>query len=436
MVKGFNSGWIQAMTACEQMERGSGVKTDTLMNDVRNLLSTEEARRCQFLFFGAVRHWQLLDAALAARLRKRPRPGLAALLRIAGAEMLASGAAGLVFDGYPLSMGEPDAAILPKIVDHAVRYARQVYSEAESKLVNAVLRRLPETLAELSRDEVLAYSHPRWLVERWRKQFGQDETTRLLAHNQSEAPLFLQWLREDPAPEFLQPVEIYGEPPRFFRLSPAAPWAQVRALLDAGDAYVQDPATRLAPDLLAVQPGERVLDLCAAPGGKSIYLLRALGDDESGLLLAVDRPGSRLEKLDENFRKQASESGPELRLLALDLEELDPAEVGVFDAVLIDVPCSNSGVIRRRPDVKLRLDPGEPARQAPEQEKLLHLATRFVAPEGRLVYSTCSIEPEENAGVVEAFLREHVEFELAAASRSLPQETGFDGAGAFLLRHR
>jgi 16S rRNA (cytosine967-C5)-methyltransferase len=197
----------------------------------------------------------------------------------------------------------------------------------------------------------------------------------------------------------------------------------------------------LAPELLAPSPGSTALDLCAAPGGKSLLLAAMVGP--GGCVVSVDQPGARIARLELNAARHraANPAGARIEIVAADVLALDAATLAVrslpaqFDAVMLDAPCSNTGVLRHRVDARWRLQPGDPAAQAETQLKLLRAAAAFVAPGGRLVYSTCSLEPEENAGVIEAFLAgAGTDFTLERSIEHRPWETGHDGAGVFLLR--
>ena len=205
--------------------------------------------------------------------------------------------------------------------------------------------------------------------------------------------------------------------------------------LKNGDVYLQNPGTRLAVELLAPKPKETVLDLCSAPGGKSMLIADTM---RSGRLVAVDLPGARVDRLKQNLAsldiQVALVQTDILKGTAAFKEHELPVE---YSAVLIDVPCSNSGVMSHRVDVKWRLESPDFAKHSRQQGALLRAAARMVAPGGRLVYSTCSIDPEENEGVVKAFLKDNSEhFSLEGQRVSYPWESGHDGAGAFLLVRR
>jgi 16S rRNA (cytosine967-C5)-methyltransferase len=219
---------------------------------------------------------------------------------------------------------------------------------------------------------------------------------------------------------------------------------------------LQDPATLIAAELLDPQPAETVLDLCAAPGGKSLLLADLLeararqngagasavpdaGSAKAGRVVAVDQPDlRRIARLKENLAK-VHVTG--VTLVQADVRKLTPALLGqqglpaAYSAILLDAPCSNTGVMRHRVDVKWRLRETDIAQHAAQQLALLTAAARLLAPGGRLVYSTCSLEPEENEGVVEAFLQTGGgRLSVEQLRHSRPWETGCDGAAAFLLR--
>jgi 16S rRNA (cytosine967-C5)-methyltransferase len=437
-------------------------RIDELMERLPRSLTGIERARCQHLVFGVVRHEGRLNAALGRLVPRPPRLILRAILYVAGYELLE---AGLHPDG-PADGGVVDSGLVAKVVHHAVERAKTLASPAEARLVNAVVRRLAVALAAQTVPPRLAsagalaeyFSHPGWLVARWLAQFGADATRALLEWNQQPAPVYARWRTAEPPPAWLALTRWPG----FFEV-PSGRWSEVEPLLAGGQLYLQDPSARLAIELLAPQAGEAVLDLCAAPGGKTLQLADALvvaaevtrlaggqvepaslltsaatGTKAAGRVIAVDLPGDRLPRLRENLARvrgveavlvEADVAGPLAAALAA---RRLPAE---YAAVLIDVPCSNTGVMRHRVDVKWRLQEGDFARHAHQQLALLSAAARCVAPGGRLVYSTCSIDPEENERVVAAFLRRPGEqFTLEAQVMGHPWETGCDGMGAFRLR--
>jgi 16S rRNA (cytosine967-C5)-methyltransferase len=192
--------------------------------------------------------------------------------------------------------------------------------------------------------------------------------------------------------------------------------------------YVQDPSTLLAVRELAPQPNESVLDLCAAPGGKTAFIAELI--ENRGRITAQDREPDRLKLIQENCAR-----------LGVTCVEASVAPTGIiakpskrFDRVLVDAPCSNTGVMRRRVDLRWRIRPEEIERLSAAQLELLRQAAPRVKPGGVLIYSTCSLEPEENNGVVKQFLTEHPDFKLESERELTPLAEGVDGAYVAKLR--
>jgi 16S rRNA (cytosine967-C5)-methyltransferase len=386
-----------------------------------------ERARCQHLVFGVVRHFGRLETELGRLVAHPPRFATRAVLFLAGFELIEAG-------GKPAEDG-----LVAKIVHHAVEQTKRLASPAEARLVNAVARKLaaalagPAPSAEAAADELADYfSHPAWLVRRWQAEFGAEAARKLLEWNQQPATVYGRWRATDEAPPaWLKPTAWAG----FFEI-PSGHWAEVGPWLTGGKIYLQDPGTRLAVELLALQETETVLDACAAPGGKSLLMADTL---QHGKVIALDLPGTRIARLTENLSRLPATVG--VALVQGDLLEGAAAllkEHGLpreYGAVLVDVPCSNTGVMRHRVDVKWRLQEGDFKKHPRQQLALLAAAAKLVAPGGRLVYSTCSIDAVENEDVVKEFLADrHGRFALQGQGRSRPWETGHDGAGAFLLR--
>ncbi|WP_415908555.1 RsmB/NOP family class I SAM-dependent RNA methyltransferase [Oleiharenicola sp. Vm1] len=394
-------------------------RVDTLLEQLTPGLPAQERARAQHLFYGVVRWADRLDAALAGLMARAPRTKVRAVLFVAGFELLEPGA-------------EP-----AKIVHHAVEKAKRVASAKEAGLINAVARKLAARLAQAPATVAEAYAHPAWLVARWEKQFGTDATRQLLEWNQQPAPVYARWRSAEAPPEFLTPTKW----PAYFEVK-AGHWDEIRDLARKGALYLQDPSTRLCIELLAPAANETILDACAAPGGKSLFMADVM---RTGRIVALDLPAAegerdvRFERLKENLTRVPS--GVEVALMPGDLRQAGPRFFKEFnlpesyDAVLLDAPCSNTGVMRHRIDVKWRLQEGDFAKHAAQQLALLRAAARLVREGGRLVYSTCSIDPAENEEVVQRFLKDaRTPWTLERHILAYPWADGHDGAGAFLLR--
>ena len=186
---------------------------------------------------------------------------------------------------------------------------------------------------------------------------------------------------------------------------------------------MQDPSTRLACELLDPQPNEFVLDACAAPGGKTSYLAELMRNQ--GSIVALDRQSPRLKVLEQNLVRLGMKAA---KIVRHDWADGPMNSLGEFDRILVDAPCSNTGVLRRRVDARWRLRPNEFTRMAQMQLSILRNVAPLLKAGGTLAYSTCSLEPEENEQVVAAFTREMSIFQLETEKRSLPFRDGFDGA--------
>jgi 16S rRNA (cytosine967-C5)-methyltransferase len=327
------------------------------------------------------------------------------------------------------------------VVDDAVDLARKVGKKSASGLVNAVLRALSRQRQSLplpakprdATDRVAALdylsttlSHPRWLAARWLARYGFEATERWLQFNNRNAPLTLRANRFRTTPDALvDRLAADGIQVERGRFAPDALILPLGAL--GSDTYptpglfvIQDEASQLIALLAGPSPGHRVLDACASPGGKTTALAAAMNG--KGLLVACDVRNRRMELL---RRTVAATGAPNVRLVQADLLAPLPLS-GVFDCVLVDAPCSGLGILRRDPDIRWRRREDDlPSLAAAQLVMLQHAADR-VAPGGRLVYATCSSEPEENEAVAAAFLASSPAFravDLRTDSSGVPLET-------------
>jgi 16S rRNA (cytosine967-C5)-methyltransferase len=300
-------------------------------------------------------------------------------------------------------------------------------------LVNAVLRSAARGRADLLRkaseqDLRVRKSHPRFLIDRWIRNFGEKNTEALCNWNNRPAPVYARInqirVSDDAFLSHLSDAEQLSAQKNFVRLTNIPHDA-----LAAGDCYIQDPSTAAACLLLDPKPGERVLDACAAPGGKTGYLAELMRN--AGFILACDRDENRLGTLRDNLERLGVTIGRSVRHDWSTGGEL-PDEAA-FDRILVDAPCTNTGVMRRRVDLRWRLRPDDFSRMPAEQLGIVRATLPLLRNNGALVYSTCSIEPEENEGVVAAILREFPFLKLSEQVSLLPFRDGFDGAFAAKL---
>lgn len=403
-------------------------RVDALLDSLPRSFGRAERGRCQHLLFGAVRHLGRIEAIVTPLLARPPRTMVKAVLIIAGYELIEGGG-----DGHTA-----------RVVHHAVEQTKSLASQPEAKLVNAVVRKIAAALEAQKEPEALAgavelanyFSHPEWLVRRWLAQFGAAGARSLLEWNQKPAPVYARWRDGARGPEGEDAALFVATAwPGFYEVKSGS-WARVETLVNDGTLFLQDPATRHAVELLAPKAGETVLDACAAPGGKSLAISDAMG--ATGRVVSLDLPSPRIERLKQNL----SRAKGDVALVQGDV--LQAERLGIFeehnlpkayDAVLLDVPCSNTGVMRHRVDVKWRLQVSDFAKHARQQGDLLSAAARLVAPGGRLVYSTCSLDAEENDGVIAQFLEKtRGRYKLEGQRLSQPWVDGHDGAAAFVLR--
>jgi len=312
------------------------------------------------------------------------------------------------------------------VVDDAVNLTRTAKLPSAAGFVNALLRStlrqrhrlpLPERPATIDarREDALGYlgitlSHPDWLAARWLDRWGFEQTERWMQFNNRPAPLTLRANRLRASREMVQRAldteDVITEQTRY------APDGLVvtsgNPLRRPGDGtfLVQDEASQLVALTLNAQPGERILDLCASPGGKTVAIAASMND--SGLLVASDVRPKRVALMRDTIRLSGA---THVSLVQVPMERGLPF-APVFDRVIVDAPCSGLGTLRRDPDIKWRRNEDELAVLAATQIDLLTRAASIVRPGGRIVYATCSSEPEENDEVVRAFLARHPEWHV------------------------
>jgi len=278
-----------------------------------------------------------------------------------------------------------------------------------------------------------AHSLPRWLTTRWLERYGVEETTRLAFWFAGPAPTYLRVNRLKCARTMLLgkllQAEVEAEPgrhPQSIRLLESASIRDLPGFED-GLFVVQDDSAMHVAAALDPQPGWSVLDLCAGPGGKTTHLAELMNNQ--GQVVACDIADSRLQPIRDTAQRLDLSNVQTQVVSAAN----DDAPTGPFDAALVDVPCSNTGVLGRRPEARWRLKPSDIAHLVGLQTSLLNRAIARVKPGGVIVYSTCSIEPEENRGVIDDVLAQHPEVSLEAESAEVP---GPSGDGAYWARLR
>ena len=362
----------------------------------------------QDLVYTVIRRLRPLRKVLGALTTKWPKGELEALLYVGAAQVL--------------YMDEvPDFAA----VNETVEAAKLCNNKSVAKVVNGVLRNLIRRRAEFEAQFAAApleerESFPTELVRRWTARFGAENAAKLCAWHNEPAKTFLA--RKDGS---------FVELERGKKVTDVLGFAE-------GEFIVQDPGTALAVELVDAKPGDVILDACAAPGGKTIQLAW-----RGAKVTACEVNPKRRRKLEENLKRVLGSIGSVETIGSLDavgsvgigseIRQSDNQTIRQFSKVLVDAPCSNTGVLRRRPDARWNWSVEKLEALVKLQAEILDQVAPLVPPGGTLVYSTCSNEPEENDEQVKAFLTRHPDFTLDTSRESIPFESGHDGAFAARL---
>jgi len=353
-------------------------------------LSPQDRAFARALAMVTLRRLGQIDRALAARLTREPPESVRMILRLGAAQLF--------------YLDTPHYAAVGATVDLA---AAQPATAPFKGLVNAVLRRLGREGPPANDPEDLA---PPWLFARWRAAYGEDAARAVAAVIAEEPATDLTPRDPADAPALAEALEAQLLAGGSLR-RPGGGRIEEWPGFAEGRWWVQDAAAAVPARLLAVRPGDTALDLCAAPGGKALQLAAA-----GAKVTALDRSAARLRRLTAGLER----TGLAAEVVAVEAEAW--ADPRTFDAVLLDAPCSSTGTFRRNPDVLWSIRPGDIAKLADVQARLLDAAAPRVSPGGRLVYCVCSLEPEEGEAQARDVLRRHPEFQPA------PIEAGEGGA--------
>jgi 16S rRNA (cytosine967-C5)-methyltransferase len=337
-------------------------------------------------------------------------------------------------------------------INESVNLVQLAKKTSAKNLVNAVLRRATREKIELEyADEVekisVETSHPRWLVEKWIGQFGFEETEKLACAN-NETPRLAFRLTEkfqrgdDGTHRIFEKCEFVENCLIAEKID-----ANLLELAENGEIYFQDEGSQMVAGLVEIKENEKFLDVCAAPGSKATFVASKEANVKGqNLFVAGDFYGHRIRTLRENCRRQGVDF---VKIVQYDAEVSLPFAENAFDWILVDAPCSGTGTIRHNPEIKYFLQPEDFIGLQEKQLVILKNASKLVKAGGRLIYSTCSLEREENESIVEKFLSENSEFEKIAPhlaerfltvddfARTFPQKDETDGffIAAFEKRH-
>lgn len=323
----------------------------------------------------------------------------------------------------------PDSAVCNESAELSRKYGH----EGLVRFVNGVLRNISRNKENIeypdrSRQPVkflsVYYSHPEWMVQKWVEDYGEEFAEKLLAAN-NQAPHFTiryNRLKTDKQQlmEILREENIdfeegrYNEEALFIKGTSSI---EDKESFNKGLYQVQDESSMLVAHVAAPRPGERVLDVCSAPGGKTTHMAEIMGNE--GEIVARDIHPHKLKLIDENCRRLGISI---VKTELYDAKKLDAASIGKFDKVLLDAPCSGLGVIRRKPDLRWKKTPDNFYELAKSQKEMLGIAAQYVAEGGVLVYSTCTINKTENIDVVRDFLSKSSDFETESIKEHIPKK--------------
>ena len=366
------------------------------------------------LFYGVLRNLLLLDFWIGCLRASRIDAGLRDLLRLGLYQLL-----------------------FLKTAEHAAVYETvELAPKSQRAIVNGMLRAAARRQDELrtrgdAQPLFVRTSHPQFLIARWQQHFGAETAKELCRWNNAPPPIYgrinrLKIDREDFLRQYPgSPALVHN--PEFVEFH-----AWPTDALNLGRCYIQDPSAAIACELLDPQPGEKILDACAAPGGKTGYIAQLMKN--RGVIVACDRDPERLRVLESNVTQLGIQI---IRIFRLDWTRgrvpREIASIGPFDRILVDAPCTNTGVMRRRFDVRWRLRPKDFIRMPKEQFQISRAAISLLKPGGVFVYSTCSLEPEENEQLIGRLLNEFPRIRPAREESCLPFRDHFDGAFAARL---
>lgn len=402
--------------------------------------------------FGVIRNSAFIDgliAQISARPANRIPQKILSCLRIAVYELIFS--------------NQADYAV----VNEAVNLANKIGSGKAAGFVNAVLRKIcthiknkaadlknaepqknlplaPQVGCKFDIDVLpnpdshntdylsIAFSLPLWLIEQWLMQFGSEKTINICFASNRRPSVYARANKLKLTPqglfEILKGQDIdcdFVEEYKMVKINKPGNIAELNAFKE-GLFTIQDITSSSVVPLLNPQPGWKVFDICAAPGTKTTQIAELIGD--KGVIIATDRDNSRLTKIDENIRRLGITS---VRTMDYETFLRDSAHLSSADAVLLDVPCSNTGVLGRRPEVRLRITSKKINELAQTQRQLLELAASLVKSGGKICYSTCSILNQENNEVVSDFIKQQSEFSLEKEKLFLPSVGTYDSDGGY-----
>jgi 16S rRNA (cytosine967-C5)-methyltransferase len=443
-----------AVVVLQKFDPQKEYASDILNKYITELESTTERQRATDLVYGCLRNLSTIDhciSTLADRSIERIQSEILNVLRPAVYELL-------------YCPSSPDHAI----VNEFVEITKQSAGKKQTAFVNAVLRKITRHIAIRSTDlknddakkiipqnkttgclfdvEILpdvqthtskylsvAFSLPKWLIESWLAEYGLDSTHNICFASNRRPHL---WIRPNTLKASVkQLVEVFEKNKIEHLLSEDNRMLQIKSPsaitnlpgFNEGEFTIQDLTASKAVFLLGPKPGQRILDLCAAPGTKATQLAEQTRNKAE--IIATDISAQRLKMVEENTKRLGIDS---VTIVPYEKVEKESHDLGLFDSILLDVPCSNTGVLSKRIEVRFRITPGAVTKITNTQLKLLETAAKFLKNQGKICYSTCSIQPEENSRLVKEFLDKNKTFELEMEKLTLPSAESPDHDGGYV----
>ena len=371
---------VEILTKIEKEKAFSSVLLPQLEQD----LATNDRALCHAIVLGVLRNQIYLDA-LILKLSggKKIDSAVKIILRIALFQII-------FLDKIPAHA----------VLNDAVNLTQKAKKTSAKGFVNAILRRFQREKIELEfADEIeklsIETSHPRWLIEKWIRQFGIDETAKLTIANNETPKSSYRWTAK--TTEAIK-KSLENETDGKF----------LRELAENGKIYFQEEGSQMVGNIVNLKENDKFLDVCAAPGSKTTQVISNFKFQISNLIVAGDFSRKRTKILKENCEKQGAKS---VNILQYDAEKSLPFADESFDVILVDAPCSGTGTIRHNPEIRYFLEEKDFLELSRKQLKILSNASKLVKSGGRIIYSTCSLESEENEAVSDEFLQANVEFE-------------------------
>ncbi|NOQ45618.1 MAG: 16S rRNA (cytosine(967)-C(5))-methyltransferase RsmB [Desulfobulbaceae bacterium] len=414
----YTSRWAAIDILCRWQKSKRPV--DQIMVSPLYILPDTDRQLCKTLVHGVLRQREYLDFIIEGFSKhplKKMKPLTLTALRVGVFQLL-------LLDRIPESAAVNETVKALK----AARQPKWLISFANGLLRNIARQKasLPKS-GKAVRNGRPILNHPQWLIQRWQQQFGAEKTAEICRVNNRQPTITLRTTsRQINSSAFLQKLEQAGCQAEAGHFSPNAiiVHSMPGSLTDLpgfsdGFFQVQDEAAQLASLLLGpFKAGENYLDGCAGLGGKTCHIAELLPEDTS--LIAVEPDGRRFRLLGENLSRL--KSADKVQTFHGNLDEFQATSPGAFDAILIDAPCSGTGVIRRHPDIRWNRKPEDLPDYHQQQLKLLTTAAAMLKTAGILVYATCSLEPEENEQVIKSFLKSYPEFSISNSRDFLPEQ--------------